>query len=145
MAQALYYLIDVNHQSALLAMKNMAEAVVGKGVVFLQIQNKSETGGIVKYEVANGRLSRRPNPSELLVGGTGTNYFGVVMSKLAVMMDTQLPSGTFTGFVRNGEVSYRGGLIYVAKDHIIYTGCSGGPELVDVEIASLGMKKLGIN
>ena len=111
-----------------------------KGVAFVSVQKWNKEMGGVRFMAVGKNFQREPNPS--IEGDKGTNYFGIAMSKLAVMMATELNSGTFKERFKKGEVPYRGGLVRKVREYKIYTGFSGGTEDEDVEIAELGMTSL---
>ncbi|HCQ31664.1 TPA: hypothetical protein DIU27_04780 [Candidatus Collierbacteria bacterium] len=107
---------------------------VKKGVAFVSIQKQGDETGFVRYRTINNTIQRcKRNPDD-----RATNYFGVAMEKLAIMMATGLKSGTFKE-VKVGETPYRGGLVLVSEKYTVYVGFSGGTEDQDVEIAEQGM------
>jgi len=132
---------DVQQMFALRVMVNAAEMLgLTKGVAFVSVQKKrdAEYNQEVRFLVVNNTIQREP--SSLIKDDTGTNYFAVAMSKLAVMMGS---NGRNSGYPelrpKNGEVVYRGGLVREVGEFFIYTGFSGGTEDEDVGIADMGM------
>jgi hypothetical protein len=108
-----------------------------KGVAFVCIQKNDGEMGKINYGVVNHTIKREPVDGKK--GDIGTNYFGVVMSKLAVMMSLGLDSGMSHDALKYGEVPYRGGLVQEIGDFKVYVGFSGGTEDQDVAIAKSGM------
>ena len=97
----------------------------------------------VHFEAVNATILRNPPLDDSIgEGDPGTNYFGIAMEKLAVMMGTGYRSGHFKGTLRRGESPYRGGLIRQDGDYMVYVGFSGGTEDHDVEIAEFGMNTM---
>ncbi len=112
---------------------------VNKGVAFVAVRGKRQEIAEIKYGIVNDMFQRESRG----YGDRPSNYFGVAMEKLAVMMDTGTESGHIASAdLKYGESSYRGGLMTVDDDYTIYTGFSGGTEDQDVEIAKVGMKMM---
>jgi hypothetical protein len=112
-----------------------------KGVAFVAIKGKKDRFPRVAFTVL--QLERDPDP-EKGENDTGTNYFGVAMAKLAVMLSTGRSSGPpEVRPLKTGEVAYQGGIVLNPDgDCEIYTGFSGGTERQDLEIAIVGGKTL---
>lgn len=113
---------------------------LSKGVAFVCVQKDDGEMGKINYGVVGQTFKREPVAGK--PGDIGTNYFGVVMSKLAVMMSHSVDSGTSGEPLKYGEVPYRGGLVQVVGDYKVYAGFSGGTEDQDVAIAKSGMLML---
>ncbi|HBC44764.1 MAG: hypothetical protein UX01_C0019G0003 [Candidatus Collierbacteria bacterium GW2011_GWB2_45_17] len=138
-----YFQSTFTQNFALIAMVQLAESLdVKKGVAFLLVQERGSDSGEVLFQVVNNVMIRRPSNDEFLAGEAGTNYFGVAMGKLAVMMDTDANSGSLIFYLRKGETPYRGGLVKFEGRYRIFVGFSGGTEDQDVEIARTGMAML---
>lgn len=111
-----------------------------RGVACVSIQKLGDDSGEVLFQIVNKTMVRPPRYDGS--GDTGTNYFGVAMGKLAMMMATGMMSGSMGGGIPTGEMPYRGGLVRTEKNCRIFVGFSGGTEDQDTEIAIMGMKKL---
>ncbi len=118
------------------------EIGVHRGVAFVLVKSKRAPSGIVQFKVVNNVLVRRARTDDS--NDVGTNYFGIAMEKLAIMMALGIDSGLVKNHIKKGEVPYRGGLIRFEDKmgYVIYVGFSGGTEDQDVEIATIGMQKL---
>lgn len=127
---------------ALTAMTYLAEKKFGleKGVAFVLVQPVDYDFGEVRFKVVNKTLVRPPRYDGS--GDKGTNYFGVAMGKLAMMMATDQNSFAMGGNIPVGEMPYRGGLMRHEGSHRIFIGFSGGTEDQDTEIAIMGMEML---
>ena len=126
---------------ALVAMEKEAKIMkLPAGVAFVATQQLNGKMGEVRFLVVKNTLVRMPVVGT--EGDAGTNYFGVAMMKLAVMMAYQVNSGVMRLEVKKGEVSYRGGLMRYFGGLWIYVGFSGGTEEQDVEIAKVGLSVL---
>ena len=126
---------------ALIGMIKTAEYLgVEKGVAFILAQKKDDESGNVHFRVVNKKIIRLPRIDGS--GDKGTNYFGVAMGKLAMMMATEQNSGPMGGSIPTGEMPYRGGLVKFEGRYRIFVGFSGGTEDQDVEIARTGMAML---
>ena len=91
-----------------------------------------------------GRMERPPEV-ERGDDDTGTNYFAVVMAKIAEMLSTLRHSGHSGRLPKKGEVGWPGGLIHI-RDNVIYCfAFSGGSGDEDIEVAVAGMIAAGIN
>ncbi len=129
--------LEAMQKFALAVMVKKAKAMgLEKGVAFVCVRERGEGMGKVYFFVVNDVFTREPDPK--IVGDLGTNYFGIAMMKLAVMMSTNGYSGVNVT-IKGGESSYRGGLIRKDDDYTTYMGFSGGTEDQDVEIATSGM------
>ncbi|OGM82423.1 hypothetical protein A2376_03025 [Candidatus Woesebacteria bacterium RIFOXYB1_FULL_47_31] len=135
---------ESNISESLEAMTDQAFALgLNRGVAFICYW-PGNPGDSRKPQVTfkvTGDLERDPKPDKS--GDIGTNYFGIAMSKLAYMLSTETDSGSGIRPVKNGEVSYRGGLILVTQEGSrICGGYSGGTEEQDLQIASKGLSRL---
>ncbi len=120
--------------------KEAVEMGLRRGVAFLFVWPFFDTYPRVAFTIV-GSLERGPNPDK--EGDLGTNYFGVAMSKLAYMLSTREDSGSQTRPIKNGEVSYKGGLILTTEEgSCIFVGYSGGTEDQDLQIALRGQDTL---
>lgn len=130
----------MRNRRALFAMVLRAEQLgIKKGVAVVLVKKRDDVFGEVSYRAVKGVMVRRPRPEEI---GAGTNYFGVVSGKIAVMLDTDFNSGTFKKYVRTGEMPYLGGLMRFMKEYVFYTAFSGSSESDDVKVALAGMRYL---
>ena len=129
---------------ALTAMIFKAKSLgVNKGVAFVSVQEASTNIRSLQFAIVEKTFVRNPPLDDSIgEGDPGTNYFGIAMEKLAVMMGTGYRSGHFEGTLRRGESPYRGGLIRQEGDYMVYVGFSGGTEDRDVEIAKFGMEMM---
>lgn len=108
-------------------------------MAFISVQEKDSLGE-VHFRIVNETMVRPPRYDGS--GDKGTNYFGVAMGKLAMMMATGENSSAMGGNIPVGEMPYRGGLVRFEGKYRIYVGFSGGTEDQDVEIAQMGMEVL---
>lgn len=123
-------------QSSLLEMVKKADEIgVLRGVAVVMVTERLGAFGEVGCLSVNGKFER---PSRG-IGDPGTNYFGIAMGKLAVMMSTLMNSGTFKVDLKRGEVPYRGGLYNKVGIYHVFIAFSGGTEDQDVEIAQAGV------
>ena len=138
-----YFKSEYMHIGALVAMESVAKnRGVERGVAFILVKPKHESSGEIRFRIVNKEMVREPLGREVEAVEAGTNYFGVAMTKLAVMMALDVDSGSVKSHLKKGETPYRGGLIRFIQDYVIYVGFSGGTEDQDVEIAQAGMKML---
>jgi len=132
------FLTEVWQKYALRKMVVHAKSLgLTKGVAFLSVQKKGQKILNVKFATVDGVFQRKSYGGD----DRGTNYFGIAMGKLAVMMAYHVNSGFLAGeeAPKNGESRYRGGLVIDIGKYTIYVGFSGGTEDQDVEIATTGM------
>lgn len=129
---------EENITKSLKAMHTEAvEMGLTKGVAFLAVWAFFDTYPRVAFTIVYS-IERDPSPDK--EGDIGTNYFGIAMSKLAYMLSTYEDSGSQTRPIKNGEVSYKGGLtVTTLEGSGIFVGYSGGTEGQDVQIALKGL------
>ncbi|EKD52720.1 MAG: hypothetical protein ACD_61C00265G0006 [uncultured bacterium] len=135
------FLTEVWQKYALRKMVVHAKSLgLNKGVAFLSVQKKGQKTFVIKFAVVNGIFQRKSRGE----GDKGTNYFGIAMEKLAVMMANHKNSGYLTGDdePKNGESRFRGGLVSDIGKYTVYVGFSGGTEDQDVEIATTGLEMM---
>lgn len=131
------YLSRAN-EDALKAMRARAEELHLQGVSVVLVVDESDT--------------RYQNPRIEVVGRfvdeasatrdwseTGANYWAIVMSKIAEMLETDKPSGTSDRPARKGEFGYRGGLPSKRNGLKILIAFSGGTEGEDLQVSQSGM------
>lgn len=70
---------------------------------------------------------------------TGANYIGIVMAKIAEMLETHKASGHAGRPVRVGEMGYRGGATETFEDVTGYFAFSGGEADEDWAVANAGL------
>lgn len=117
-----YFESDIAQALALVAMVQAAqEMMVGKGVAFVLVKKKKGNSGEVLFKIVNNILVREPIGREVEAIEAGTNYFGVAMGKLAVMMSADTDSGTVKTHIKKGESPYRGGLVRLVDDFAVST------------------------
>lgn len=87
-------------------------------------------------------IVRAPDPDTHGEKDTGTNYFGVAMSKAAFSLSSGMDSGAKQPLLKLGEVEYRGCIILpeASSGSIVYFTFSGGTEDQDVEIDNAGLQ-----
>lgn len=121
-------------------MLDMAKELdIEKGVAFILVWRDHDFHPQITFSVL--KLERKPDSARGEMD-IGTNYFGVVMSKLAVMLSTKEDSGHLNRPLLFGEVPYEGGITFKFEDNNIYIGFSGGTEAEDVRISYRGMNRL---
>ena len=127
---------------ALRAMVLHAKALgVNKGVAFVSVQHLNGQTLTIECAVVNNTFQRECHGWD----DKGSNYFGIALEKLAVMVSTDLNSGFVPPEkLKNGESPYRGGLVRKVGGYFVYTGFSGGTQDEDVEIATAGMDLLTV-
>lgn len=91
------------------------------------------------------RLERPAQPEDRGPDDTGTNYFGVVMTKVGEMLSTMKDSGQADRPPRKGEFGWPGGLIFVDEGGSRYFAFSGGTGEEDVWIAEMGAAAVGLD
>ncbi len=123
------------HCTLLEMIKKAGEIGVKKGVAAIMV-TESLHSFLDIWSLAVDGKTERPSRG---AGDPGTNYFGIAMSKLAVMMSTFMNSGTFKVSLKRGEVPYRGGLYKKVGIYHVFIAFSGGTEDQDVEIAQAGV------
>lgn len=123
------------HCTLLTMNKKAKEIGVKRGVSAVMVTQSLYAFGEVDFLAVDGKIERRSRGA----GDPGTNYFGIVMAKLAVMMSTFANSGTFVNSIKRGEVPYRGGLYKKVGIYHVFIAFSGGTEDQDVEIAQAGV------
>ncbi len=123
------------HSTLLEMIKKADEIGVKRGVAVVMVTEKLGAFGEVGSLSVNGKFERRSRGA----GDPGTNYFGIAMAKLGVMMSTLMDSGTFKNSLKRGEVPYRGGLYKKVGIYHVFIAFSGGTEDQDVEIAQAGV------
>ena len=129
---------------ALFVLREMVRKAEGlganKGVAAICVRKVGETHGSLQFLAVKDKIERPSNgkPDDL-----GTNYFGVAMAKLAIMMATDMPSGTYKSVVKRGEVAYKGGVMgsYLSL-YKVYVAFSGLSEDDDVKVAEVGLKAM---
>ena len=126
---------DYIHLTLLAMVKKAKDLGVKRGMAAIMATENLSVFGELGVLAVNGKIERRSRGA----GDPGTNYFGIVMSKLAVMMSTLTDSGTFKKSLKRGEVPYRGGLYKKVGIYHVFIAFSGGTEDQDVEIAQAGM------
>lgn len=136
------YIDERIQNEALEAMIQYArENKIHKGVATILVRKDNDLHPRIAYAI----LSLESDPN-LKKGedGKGYNYFGIVMSKLAVMFATHSNSGSLDRPVKVGEVPWKGAIIFQPKGskYTLYVGYSGGTELQDVAISKVGLKHL---
>ena len=108
-------------------------AVFMKGV----LTKKGDT--MQPYVRVVDRFERPAEPESRGQEDTGTNYFGVVFSKLAEMLSTLCDSGHANRPPRTGEFGWKGGIAFIGDDIIrYYFAFSGGTPEQDVSVAESG-------
>jgi hypothetical protein len=132
---------DIHINKSLEAMHSEAVQIgLRKGVAFVVVWPFFSATPRVAFTIVQ-TISRESDPDK--EGDSGTNYFGIAMSKLAYMLSTREDSGSKVREIRNGEVSYRGGLTVTTQEGTsIYAGYSGGTEDQDVQIAIKGLNTI---
>lgn len=115
------------------------ELGANKGVAAISVCKMGQPNGAIHFLAVNEKIERVSNgrPDDV-----GTNYLGVVMAKIAIMMATGVPSGTYVHSVKRGEVPFKGGLIGEYSLFKVYVAFSGLSEDDDVIVASVGLKAM---
>lgn len=101
------------------------------GVAAIMVTNIHDGSTITDWIPLNGRIEREPRPND--PNDTGTNYLGVVFSKIAEMMSTGKNSGELKRKSKKGELGYRGGITWQTENFVFYLAFSGGTEKQDLE------------
>lgn len=116
--------------------------------VFMEALSAGGGNTLQPYVRVVGRLERPAEPDESRGSeDTGTNYFGVVFSKVGEMLSTAHDSGNAGRPPRKGEFGWPGGIMFVGKDNSnnYYFAFSGGTAKQDVWVAEIGAAAIGLD
>ncbi len=113
---------------------------ITQGVAAVLVLENGASNFYTAYQV-NGSIERDPDPARG-PDDRGTNYLGVVSTKIAEMVSTDRDSGTASRTAKVGETGFRGGRTDERISCRVFVAYSGGTQEQDLICADAGMIEL---